>query len=599
VEKTSKATPDKALEASSPQNAKLEAQRQSALSEIKRREYSSGELEATRRSNQELRFRNGEGREMSYDEAHREIVGHVEKSIDALRAAGREISDEQKASILRDIDTTLLAQQTESQRRALGSHGIPHLYGVYERMRDIPDDVLQTGAEQLKQREKASGRISHATKEDMRLALTMSAVYHDEGYLSDIASRGVNNGSFDGLHGIDSAIAFENEHAARYRGAVDGAAIAEVSRAIAQHNPLPSEAAIKEKGEAGAHRREMIERARTEQLTRPDGRGVIASMDPNDSLVRSALLLSDKAGVDADEKLPDVLRQPETARIVVEYYTKQSAGVFRDKAEEESASAQMRQQMKKRVDEASLTEAQKANLKQAIDADISAGSGKFNMPLSGAAIPKDALRYRTVTEADGRRVIKADLVLSHRLLEEEYAGAFPDTPEKGKYEAAGKKLSGAVSDDLGITQSAFEEAQKKAQAQRGSQDTVDVRTEGLKQLANVTVHIETVKKDNPKAERTEFEAVAEQTAARVRDELSKTSLELDRKTQEAFREAMETGEVDSQKILEMCAIAYAADPEECADIASQLAQLENEDDESKKRAGYRTLAQRCSRLRIR
>ena len=572
-------------EAASPETGEEKAEfreteeRAEAMKEISLREYSREELEETSRENERQIFRNGNGETMTYAEAHREMVQSVSDSLDALEREGRAVSPERRAEILRDVNDTLLAQQAESHSRGIGNHGIPHLYGVYERMKDTPEEVLQLGAEQLKERRPES----RATPEDMRLAMTLAAVYHDQGYLAEQARRGVNAGADDSLHGVDSAIAFENRHLQHFEGIADGAVLDEVTLAMAEHNALEGKHAerVRDADPPQPYRMEMLSRMDLE-------RG--AEMDPNEGLIRSALLLSDKAAVDADEKVPDVLRREDTAAIVTRYYTMKENGAFSPE-EADQVSREMRERMKTTIlQDGTVSEAEKKRLTEAVDKDFSVASGKFNLPLSGAATSRDALRFRTGTDEKGNPVILADVTLEHRLNDDLYVESFTGLPKEGEPDPDAKKLRGAM-EDYGIIRKGEEGRVSMTEVAEGE---VRLDTSGAEGLGHVTVTLRDVTLESEKAEITEFQKTVEKTVEEVKEvhSFQTMTVQHSEKTWEELRESSEEGETSEGKILELCAAVYMVRPEEAADIAGEVEALRPLPDSPEKQEKLQRIARK-------
>ena len=570
-----------------------------AMAEIQLKEFSREELDKTAEDNKHQFFRNGEGKTISYAEAHQEILTDVSGSLDKLKAQGREISDEQREAILKDVNDTLLKQQAESQSRAIGNHGITHIYGNYERLKDTPDEVLALGAEQLQERDKSS----KATAEDIRLGMILSAVYHDEGYLSERANKGVNLGADDSLHGVDSAIAFENNHRNNLNGAVDGAVLNEMTQAMAEHNLLSQKnvdklKATEESGTPQPARMEMLSRIDVEKNS---------DLDPNSSLIRSSLLISDKVALDADEKVPDVLRQEETAKMVAEYYLKDRMDLYNEN-EKETFSKEMRQRMQEAIDaDTNLSDSQKEREKAAIEKDISIGSGEFDMPLSGAAVSRDAVKFSVVTDESGNRKIQADVKIEHRVNDRFYEEAYISEEVKtGKQEdvepsPSAKKVRGAMK-DLGVIP---KEGEKQVSPDAGDtedaptliqdgKDSFIVNTEGIQGLDNVNIKLQEVQPDNPKAEISEYEEVQEATAEKLSEAAQEyREAEINERIRESFKGKLDRGTVSTDDILDMCTSAYETSPEEVNTILSQLHEISLMNDSPEKTEATRKAAQQA------
>ena len=579
----------KGYESSERVSEAVEAKESEALREVGMKEYSQAELEQTEKDNEIQLFRNGAGETISYADAHREIHEQVSSSLDRLKAQGRDITPEQKEKILQDVDRTLLMQQAENQSRAIGNHGITHIYGVYERMKDTPDEVLKLGAEQLKERDKTSG----ATAEDMRLGMVLEAVYHDQGYLSEQARRGVNFGSDDSLHGIDSAIVFENSQRHLYEGAVDEGVLKEVTQAMAEHNVLSPKNAEKlnETGKSQPAREEMMSRIDVSRNS---------EMDPNEGLLRSALLLSDKAALDADEKVPDVLRREETASIMAEYYLDEKNGVF---SEEEiaSASREMRDRMKEAVErDTGLSETEKERMKTSIEKDIGVRSGEFNLPLSSAAISRDAVLFSVKTDEDGRKTIEAQVTLEHRLDDEIYQDAFLSETmswDEG-LEASAKKIRGAMK-DYGIIPGADkgkDSGEEGYELIKTGDETFRINTDHVDGLEHVDFTLKRIDSTSKKGTVSEYEANVEKALERkAEDDAQKR---IDEKAAESFRTAYESNKAGYDEIMEFCAAAYFHNPEETGEISKQLYETKFMIDEKAKQEKIKELAARCAKMEM-
>ena len=574
-------------------------EQKAAMAEIKLKEFSQEELDRTAEDNERQFFRNGEGKTISYSEAHQEILTDVSDSLDRLRKQGRDIPDEQREAILKDVNDTLLKQQAESTGRAIGNHGITHIYGNYERMKDIPDEVLALSAEQMRERDKTS----ETTADDVRLGMILAAVYHDEGYLSERANKGVNHEADDSLHGIDSAIAFENSHRKHLDGAVDGSVLTEVTQAMAEHNLLSSENVKKvrkaeESGTPQPARMQMLSRIDIEKNS---------DLDPNSGLIRSSLLISDKVALDADEKVPDVLRKEDTAAIVAEYYTKDRMGLYTRK-EKETYSEEMRGRMRAAIDaDPDLSDSQKERYRVAVGKDISIGSGEFDMPLAGAAVSRDAVRFRVVTDTTGTRKIHADVTIEHRINDQLYEESFMSrevvTGDVRDVEPspAAKKIRGAMK-DFGVLpkETAHLELAEQDETEKLSALIPDgdgrfaVRTDDIQGLENVSIVLQDVQLDNPKVKISEYEQTGEETV----DKLSYAALEyreaeMNARVRQSFKGKLDRGTVTTNDILNMCSAAYETSPDQTIRILSQLDEVRLMDDSPEKTRLTRQIAQQA------
>ena len=313
-------------------------------------------------------------------------------------------------------------------------------------------------------------------------------------------------------------------------------------------------------------------------------------MDPNEGLIRSALLLSDKAAVDADEKVPDVLRREDTAAIVTRYYTMKENGAFSPE-EADQVSREMRERMKTTIlQDGTVSEAEKKRLTEAVDKDFSVASGKFNLPLSGAATSRDALRFRTGTDEKGNPVILADVTLEHRLNDDLYVESFTGLPKEGEPDPDAKKLRGAM-EDYGIIRKGEEGRVSMTEVAEGE---VRVDTAGAEGLGHVTVTLRDVTLESEKAEITEFQKTVEKTVEEVKEvhSFQTMTVQHSEKTWEELRESSEEGETSEGKILELCAAVYMVRPEEAADIAGEVEALRPLPDSPEKQEKLQRIARK-------
>lgn len=423
-----------------------------ALREIDLKHFDEAELQKTEKLAESLSFTDGRGETVTYHEAAERMIGDLESALRELQKSGRSISDEQIEAICGDAGRAVYSQEAESESRAINHHGIPHLYGVYERIRDVEPEVLEEAARRTRERHPGS----QATAADIRAALVMAAVYHDEGYLSSAANEGVNHAGNDSLHGVDSAISFEHTHAPLYQGAVDEAVLSDTRQAILEHN------VVKTKYLADMEARHLVPEggARASALQEFD-RMKASDMDPNENFIRSALLSSDKMAADTEEKVPEVLRDPQRLGIVIRrYYEAQEKGLLEKDADQSrlrQAQEELREELRQSVtDDPALADVEKRHYLEAIDDDISLSSGSFVLPLVTIVTPADAVRYSV---SDGK--IRESVTITTTLEDPDIADLVHGFPPKrrqeetGKAEAepastpAGKKLTGIL-DDLGI-----------------------------------------------------------------------------------------------------------------------------------------------------
>ena len=406
-----------------------EIKREKALKEIDLWKRTDEELEQTEKSAKKDFIINGHGEKISKADAVDTMLADLSGSLKRLRANGREISDKQMDAILTDAKTALYSQEAESQSRAIGNHGIPHLYNVYERMHEAAsDEVLKQAVENLHE----MNPDSKATVDDLRAGMVLAAIYHDEGYLSATARQGAGH---DALHGVDSAISFQYDHAEKLAGAIDPTVLEQVRQAIAEHNGLPSTA------------KKAFEKVGEDMESNPARTQVLASidlernadLDPNKNFIRSSLLLSDRLALDAAEKMPDVLRNQQRAQVMIEYYQKQAEGT---KGEDQET---LRRTLREMVQaDSSLKPVQKQHYLEAIDKDITTDAGKFDLPMAGVTTPSDSLQYKVIKSHDGTSHIEATVDIRHRVGDWDYILAFDEHSKdvsrmkKGVVESDGK-----------------------------------------------------------------------------------------------------------------------------------------------------------------
>ena len=518
--------------------------REAALREIVLKEYSPETLAQVEHESRTQTFRNGEGKEITKADAVNGMLGDLSGALDALQAEGRPITDAQRQAILDDAKRTLYAQEAESQSRGLGSHGVSHIHGVYERTRDIPQDVLEKAAADVR----ARNPESTATAADMRAALLTAAIYHDEGYLSEQARLGPGK---DGLHGVDSAIAFEHKHAPLLSGAVDAAVLEDTRQAIAEHNVLAStpEAVGKKAG------LETLGPARAETIDRiPLGEN--SDLDPNKNFVRSALLQSDKLALDADEKFPDVLRDPERARVMLHHYVQQeSAG------QTEAMRATLSDMIQ---NDPSLTEGQKARNLAALR-DINPGAGGFDLPMAGVTTPQDALTFRL--SEDGQH-IESTATLHHRADDPIYTDLFGDKGVTGEASSPEAKKMKGFFEDMGIRQETLLDEHGASRLERKDEDTVVVPTSDVPGLQHVTVEVTRINPETVKGDVNETVAALEAQAEQER--AAKAGAEIRQEAIAAFREQAGKGPVTAADVLTLCGAVYEGNEAEVAQIAAAL-----------------------------
>ena len=422
-----------------------EITREKALKEISLRILTDEELEQTEKSAEKNYMINGHGEQISRAEAVNTMLTDLSSSLESLRESGREISDEQIQAILADAKTALYSQEAESQSRAIGNHGIPHLYSVYERMHEASSEgVLNQVVDNLHEK----NPDSKATVDDLRAAMVLAAVYHDEGYLSATARQGAGR---DALHGVDSAIAFQYDHAEKLTGAIDPTVLDQVRQAIVEHNGLPStaEKAFEKVGEDLESNPARAQVLASIDLERN------ANLDPNDNFIRSALLLSDRLALDPAEKMPDVLRDQERAQVMIEYYQKRTEGTTN--ADDEAIRQTLREMVQA---DSSLEAAQKQHYLDAIDKDITTNAGKFDLPMAGVTTPADSLQYKVVRGCDGTSHIEATVDIRHRVGDWKYTLAFDEHSEEVSEMKKGlMKSEDKPSDSKEETNSSIEAAQ--------------------------------------------------------------------------------------------------------------------------------------------
>lgn len=518
--------------------------REAALREIALKEYSPETLAQVEHESKTQTFRNGEGKEITKADAVNGMLGDLSGALDALRAEGRPITDAQRQAILDDAKRTLYAQEAESQSRGLGSHGVSHIHGVYERTRDIPQDVLEKAAADVR----ARNPESTATAADMRAALLTAAIYHDEGYLSEQARLGPGK---DGLHGVDSAIAFEHKHAPLLSGAVDAAVLEDTRQAIAEHNVLAStpEAVGKKAG------LETLGPARAETIDRiPLGEN--SDLDPNKNFVRSALLQSDKLALDADEKFPDVLRDPERAKVMLHHYVQQeSAG------QTEAMRATLTDMIQ---NDPSLTEGQKDRNLAALR-DINPGAGGFDLPMAGVTTPGNALTFRL--SEDGQH-IESTATLHHRADDPIYTDLFGDKGVTGEAASPEAKKMKGFFEDMGIRQETLLDEHGASRLERKDEDTVVVPTSDVPGLKHVTVELTRINPETVKGDVNETVAALEAQAEQER--AAKAGAEIRQEAIAAFREQAGKGPVTAADVLTLCGAVYEGNEAEVAQIAAAL-----------------------------
>lgn len=569
-----------------------------AMRELNLHTFSAEELQQVERSSRTEVFTDGEGVIITKAKAVNRMTDSLSEALDRL-PKDRGMTEERKAAILREMRTTIYAQEAENQGRGIGNHGIPHLYGVYERMNNTPDEVLEQAAENLRR----SGRGSEATAADIRAGLVLAAAYHDEGYLAEV-SRDKKAMAADGgaraelaalgdkLHGVDSAIVFEQVHSEALRGVVDDAVLEDVRVAIAEHN-----GPINPVRESPA-REDTIARMRESR----SGAETIGDMDPNKNFVRSALLLSDRLALDTSEKMPDVLRDKDRAQLMIEYYQMKAE----PDEDFDRLTEKMRETLSAMVDaDSALSDAQKARYRAAIERDINPGAGKFDLPMAAISTSADSLQFKR--GKDGR--IEAEVTLTQRSSDTVYTAAFgkntPEAPsDAGRPPVTGRQLNKAL-DDYGV------DAEKLAQLNGGEptdwyrktdEDTVTLRTDarsadgtylGISGLDNVTIRIadmtpERLEKTPEYMEQAMRDSLQRLEALREEEAVGRIA----EQAAETFRSSYKGGAVDAQGILDVCTQIYSA--ENRSQIDAIVNELNDSDGLSDKR--LRELADKCLAL---
>ncbi len=587
-----------------------EITREQALEEISFRSFTAEELENTEKAAESSFMTNGHGERMSRADAVNTMLADLSESLGHLRESDRMISDDQMREILADVKASLYAQEAESMSRAIGNHGIPHLYSVYERMHDAAsEEVLHQAAQNLREK----NPDSRATVDDFRAAMVLAAVYHDEGYLSSTARQGAGH---DLLHGVDSAIAFEHNHADRLKGAIDPTILDEVRQAIAEHNGLPATA------------EQAFDKVGEEMEGNPARSGVMkemdlernANLDPNDNFVRSALLLSDRLALDTAEKMPDVLRNQERAQVMIQYYQQQAEHLAAPEQE------RMRGTLKEMVlADDSLDEAQRQAFLDAIEKDITVNAGKFDLPMAGVAIPADALQYRVVQDSEGKAHIEAAVDLSHRVGDWEYTLAFDGHSEvvrdmkaegtEGEARPAGAKEDGKPAleaaqlskglKDYGITGESMRELHGDGTTadwlvksdtgvyvvQTRLADGASGEYRGIDGLEHVTIRISEMSAEDEKRMEPYMEKALNETSKKADETIRETDrnmealeaereearaaeaqLEISREAMADYRSIYDRNEVTAQDMITLCAALYSEENRERIDsIVGEIA----------------------------
>lgn len=168
----------------------------------------------------ESTFLTNDGRKTTHAEAIRHISQWAKKHMDAIGV------DEQKQhTILADIRNELTSQQIEAESRALGDHGIRHIFGNIER----GEHYLSTRAD---------------VSSEEKLAVLVAQVYHDEGYTftykDELAKIDVNNSGLlrdgkDGDHDKASLLVW-NEKEKLFDDVFSEETKQRIQRAIGEHN---------------------------------------------------------------------------------------------------------------------------------------------------------------------------------------------------------------------------------------------------------------------------------------------------------------------------------------------------------------------------
>ena len=517
--------------------------------------YTPETLEKVAADMENQSFRSGTGEQITYAAAMDRLLADADVTLMRLQQGeGRDISNDQRAAAVEEMRQAILAQQAQSESRTLGNHGIPHIYGNYERLKDTPEDVLQRAAEQVRERNPESV----ATADDIRMGLLLSCAYHDEGYLSMRAVEGDPDlgKRDDSMHGVDSAIAFEQIHAERLSGLVDGAVLDETTMAIAQHNVVRQAdiEALRAHSDHNAARLAMLERM---------GGSEPKSMDPNEGFIRSALLLSDKAATDMDEKLPDAFRTPEAAEALMDAHVLHAVDV-----DDSSARDAERELLRDRLvainaEREDLSEDQRERMRLAVEKDVDVrhpedgklrlGAYDYALPMAGMSTPVDAVSFRV--GEDGK--IEGHVIMRDRVDDPVYTDSIAeggvkasDMPEN----IAAKKLTGQLGDmgispeSVGVSKSELlrpvdadggsEEAQPltgnalervsreevlaslygdRAEAPPKDAGSFEVNTDNIPTLNHVVVELRDVEPESAKAEVGEAQAAMERRAEELRD----------------------------------------------------------------------------------
>ena len=204
-------------------------------------------------------------RELSENaEKYQDRIEKFNDDVDSLLERCDDISDEDKKNLKDKLMDTILEQHEESINRSLGDHGIRHILANIDRSNSIYEKYCE-----------ATGREENAKE---KLALIISQVHHDEGYL---LSRKLGE---DGDHDEKSSKIFEEKHKAFYEERIfkdeqSREYLEKAQEALGNHND-----------EIGIGKdREYIDKFN------------------DDNLINNCLVVSDKLSVYADEKLPEYL----------------------------------------------------------------------------------------------------------------------------------------------------------------------------------------------------------------------------------------------------------------------------------------------------
>lgn len=158
-------------------------------------------------------FVTNDGEIITYDKAVERMVTDAKAYLKAM-----ETPADKADAVINDITDMLYKQQYEAESRAVDNHGIRHIYEAYTRSKSYLDSLEDI-------------------TEEKKLAVLISHVYHDTGYLENPVNIGILKGGSGKEHGSESLKVWQSEDKkALYAEVLSASVLSSVNTAIGRHD---------------------------------------------------------------------------------------------------------------------------------------------------------------------------------------------------------------------------------------------------------------------------------------------------------------------------------------------------------------------------